>query len=95
VSVAALRDAGLPPAEAARAFRVLFTYTFGFVAFSPSATADQARRDLRGALASLPPDEYPVLASMVDEAVDAAAGDEQFDWGLELLLDGIELRSRR
>jgi AcrR family transcriptional regulator len=90
--LAALVDSGLPRDEAARAFRVLFTYVFGFVAFSPTAAADESRAGLRAALDALPPADYPVLASMVDEAVDAAAGDEQFDFGLELLLDGIEAR---
>jgi hypothetical protein len=46
-------------------------------------------------MATLPPDEYPLLASMADEAVAAAAGDEQFDFGLELILDGVEARARR
>ncbi len=90
----ALIDAGLPRAEAARTFRLLFTYVFGYVAFSPDAAADQARADVRTSLAALPPDEYPVLTSMVDEAVAAAAGDEQFDFGLALILDGVEARAR-
>lgn len=90
--VAALVDAGLPRDEAARAFRLLFTYVFGYVAFSPQATADAARSEVRASLAALPPDEYPLLSSMVDEAVAAAAGDEQFDFGLELILAGIEAR---
>jgi AcrR family transcriptional regulator len=94
-SVQALLDAGLPPGDAARAFRVLFTYTFGFVAFSPSATADDARRHVRAGLAALPPDEYPAIAAMADEAAAAVAGDEQFDYGLELVLDGIEARAER
>jgi AcrR family transcriptional regulator len=91
--IKALLDAGLDRAEAARAFRVLFTYVFGFVAFSPTATADVARRDVRAALAALPPEEYPLLTTMSDEAAAAAAGDEQFAFGLELLLDGIEARA--
>ena len=91
-AVSTLVEVGLPPAAAARAFRVIFTYIFGFVAFSPTASADDARREMRVALASLPPDEYPTITSMVDDAVDAAAGDEQFDYGLNLILDGIEAR---
>ena len=91
--VQALIDAGLDKAEAARAFRLLFTYVFGFVAFSPAATADDARSEVRAALAVLPPAEYPLLSSMADEAAAAAAGDEQFRFGLELILDGIEARA--
>ena len=92
LAVKSLVDAGLPHSEAARAFRVIFTHIFGFVAFSPTAKADDARREMRVALASLPPDEYPTIASMVDDAVDAATGDEQFAYGLDLILDGIEAR---
>lgn len=94
-AVRALVDAGLPRDEAARAFRLLFTYVFGSVAFSPDASADAARAQIRTSLAALPPDEYPLLSSMVDEAVAAAAGDEQFDFGLELILDGIEARAAK
>jgi AcrR family transcriptional regulator len=93
--VRALIEAGLPRDEAARAFRLLFTYVFGFVAFSPSTASDSARREIRAALAALPPDEYPLLSSMGDEAAAAAGGDDQFDYGLELLLDGIEARAER
>jgi AcrR family transcriptional regulator len=93
--VRALVDAGLPRAEAARAFRLLFTYVFGYVAFSPSATADAAREQVRSSLAALPPGEYPLLSSMAGEAAAAAAGDEQFEFGLELILDGIEARAAR
>lgn len=90
--VRALIDAGLPRDEAARAFRLVFTYVFGYAAFSPDAMADTARAEVRASLAALPPGEYPLLSSMVDEAVAAAAGDEQFEFGLELILDGIEAR---
>jgi AcrR family transcriptional regulator len=88
-----LVDSGLPRDDAARAFRALFTYVFGFVAFSPTAAAGESRAGLRAALGGLPPADYPLLTSMVDQAVDAAAGDDQFDFGLALLLDGIEARA--
>jgi AcrR family transcriptional regulator len=91
--VDALLDAGLDKAEAARAFRVIFTYVFGYVAFSPTANADAARREVRAAMVALPPDDYPLLSSMADEAEAAAAGDEQFDYGLGLILDGIEAQA--
>ena len=89
----ALLDAGLSREQAARAFRVVFTYVFGYVAFSPSATADTAQREVRAALAGLDPGTYPALSSMPDEAAAAAAGDEQFEHGLELILDGIAARA--
>jgi hypothetical protein len=34
------------------------------------------------------------LSSMPDEAAAASSGDEQFDYGLELILDGIKARIR-
>lgn len=94
-AVRSLVEAGLPPAEAARAFRVIFTHIFGYVAFSPSAQADDARREMRVALAGLSPADYPTITSIADEAVEAAAGDEQFEYGLNLILDGIEARLAR
>ena len=63
-----------PRAEAARAFRVLFTYIFGFVAFSPRRRPTKPRREMRVALAALPPDDYPTITSMTDEAVDGRRG---------------------
>jgi AcrR family transcriptional regulator len=70
----ALLDAGLSRQDAARAFRAVFTYVFGYVAFSPSATADAARREVRSALAGLDPDTYPALSSLPEEAAGAASG---------------------
>src|SRR4051812_40369485 len=58
--VTILRRAGFPGRDAARAFRLLFTYVFGYVSFSPDETAGDARRDARSAVAALPPDEYPM-----------------------------------
>jgi hypothetical protein len=89
----ALVDSGLSKPEAARAFRVIFTYVFGFVAFSPASAEDEQGREIRAALAALPPGEYPLLSSMVDEAMSAVSGDEQFEFGLGLVLDGIEART--
>ncbi|MGI8511079.1 MAG: TetR/AcrR family transcriptional regulator [Solirubrobacteraceae bacterium] len=92
VGMRVLMDAGFPRDEAARVFRLLFTYTFGFAAFSPDEQSDVARAAARTALSALPADEYPALTSSVDEAAQAMAGDEAFDYGLERILDGIEAR---
>jgi AcrR family transcriptional regulator len=87
-----LERAGFGRADAARAYRTLWLYVFGFAAFnSPEDPAD-LKRHVRGALAALPLDEYPLLTSGVDEAVSAMAGNEQFEFGLDLLLDGIEAK---
>ena len=92
-AVAALRAGGLPPAEAARAFRTLFVYVFGSAMFSPREASAEERRALRMAYAGLDPGEFPTLTSMPEEAADALGGDEQFRFGLEVVLDGIAART--
>ena len=82
--------AGFTPEQAARAYRTMFVYTFGFASFNPPAADAEAKRQARAALAALPKAEYPSLAAAIEEAVDATGGDEQFEFGLALLLDGLE-----
>ena len=89
-AVGTLRGAGFDPAPAARHFRTLFVYTFGIAVFSPAGEAADQRRRVAGALASLPPDEYPVLSGQLVEMLDTLDGERQFEHGLALLLDGIE-----
>jgi AcrR family transcriptional regulator len=90
-----LRRAGFGRAAAARAFRLLFTYVFGYVSFSPDETADEARRDSRAAMAALPPDDYPSLADASDELAEAMAGQETFDFGLDRIIDGLDAHLRK
>lgn len=87
--VAALRDAGFDAATAAQHFRTLFVYTFGVAVFGATATADERGR-VAGALAALPPDEYPTLSAHLAEMVDTLEPALQFKHGLETILDGIE-----
>jgi len=89
-----LRRAGFSRIDAARAFRLLFTYVFGYVSFSPDATAEQAKRQSLAATAVLPPDEYPALRDTAGELADAMAGQETFDFGLDRIIDGLEARLR-
>jgi AcrR family transcriptional regulator len=92
VAMRALLDAGLPRADAARAFRSLFLYTFGFVAFSAGGPPDELRRQARAALADLSAGEFPTLHASVDEMAETLSGDEQFEFGLAQLLDGVQAR---
>jgi AcrR family transcriptional regulator len=87
-----LHSAGFDSREAAKAFRLLFTYVFGFAGLSPEQTAEQARRQAAAAIAVLPPEEYPNLSKAAAEASTAMAGEEQFEYGLERILDGLEAR---
>jgi AcrR family transcriptional regulator len=89
-----LLDAGFPPAEAARAFRLLFVHVFGSSAFAPRAPGPAERRQLEAALLTLPEDEFPAMRTAAVGAADALGGDEQFRYGLDRILDGLEARLR-
>src|SRR4051812_18025391 len=97
VGIAALVEAGLDRAEAARAFRAVFLYVFGFVAFSdpePEIT-DERRRATAAAAAELPPGDFPLLSGMGAEMAETLGGDVQFEYGLDVVLDGIAARVQR
>lgn len=88
-----LRGAGFPYELATRAFSVLDCYIYGFAVQKSNFTAgggDQAER--AGAFRSaVPAETYPHLARVAE--LTAAAGydeDADFDFGLELILDGLE-----
>ena len=87
-----LLDAGFDKREAAQSYRLLFTYVVGFASLSPEQTADEARRQAAAAIAMLPPEAYPNLSQAAAEASAAMAGEEQFQYGLERILDGLEAR---
>jgi AcrR family transcriptional regulator len=90
--LAILQGAGFEPDEAARAWRALCGYAFGFTAFDEGARpADSARR-ARAALAALPEDEYPALTAAAGGFAASLASAEELDYGLERLLDGLEAR---
>jgi AcrR family transcriptional regulator len=89
-----LRGAGFSPRDAAQGFRLLFTYLFGYVSFSPESGAEDARRQARVATAALPRDEFPAVSESADELADAMAGQEAFDFGLDRIVDGLEARLR-
>ena len=87
-----LTGAGLPRDEAARGFRLLFTFLFGYAALSPAGAEETAGRSARSALAALPPERYPALTAAVEEAAAAMGGEETFAFGLDLILDGLAAR---
>lgn len=90
-----LLDAGFPPEEAARTFRVLFVYVLGSMLFGPDELTAEQRRGIKAALLLLPDDEFPAIARMPDELAASMGGEVQFDYGLDLILDGIEARAAR
>lgn len=84
-----LVEAGFSAPEAARAWRSLFVYTFGFAQFTPAEVPAAVRREWQRRLDALPADEFPVLTSASREAVDTMSGEAQFDHGLDRLLWGL------
>ena len=86
-----LREAGFTTAQAASAWRALYSYTFGFATFRLAPTPEEAGRRVRVAVAGLPKSEYPAIAEAADDLGDAFATDE-FDFGIDRLLDGLEAR---
>jgi AcrR family transcriptional regulator len=87
-----LREAGLDPREAASAFRLIFTYTFGFAGLSPARATDRTRTKAATAAAALPPDTFPNLIATAPEWTHAMAGTDQFRYGLDRILDGLQAR---
>ena len=86
--LAILLDAGFDERRAARAWRALLSYTFGF---APTAMqGDGATLRTRSAIAALPDETYPALHAAGAELARALAADDEFARGLDLLLDGLE-----
>jgi AcrR family transcriptional regulator len=87
-----LREAGFETADAAAAWRLLFTFTFGYAAFSATEPSADQQAEWRRQLSELPVDEYPVMAREATVIVPWMAGRRPFEQGLELILDGLEAR---
>jgi AcrR family transcriptional regulator len=91
--LACLRAAGFPIALAVHAFSTLDSYIYGFVLQERNLTFDtpdglvDAGEEL---LRNLPVDEFPSLRETIIEFARIGAGyADEFDWGLELILDGL------
>ena len=97
-SLTVLVDAGLPPRVIALASDMFALYVGGF-AFEESmrvpplgderAGVDQLAEYFR----SLPPDEFPALVALADDLT-AGDADERFEFGLELLVRGLEAMAK-
>ena len=94
MAMEALLEAGLDPREAASAFRVIFLYAFGFTAFSAPDLTPELRRGARAAAAELPEADFPIVTAAIEEMVSTLGGEEEFERGLELILDGIADRAQ-
>lgn len=87
-----LTDAGFEVREAAIAWRLLFTYVFGYAAFSSHEPSEELKAEWQQQLSELPPDQYPLITESAAELVHWMAGTKPFEQGLEIILDGLEAR---
>lgn len=90
VGMEILREAGFGKRDAARAYRTLFLYAFGFSAFGPGLRGSDDREQVREVLSTLPPERFPWLLEAAEEAAEAMADATVFEFGLDRLLDGLE-----
>ena len=90
-----LVDAGFDVEEAAGAWRLLFTYVFGYASFSSPEAAPELKREWAEQMGALPGDEYPLIAAAAEWLPEWMTGRQPFDFGLGLILDGLELRLAR
>jgi AcrR family transcriptional regulator len=88
-----LREAGFSFADAVHAYSMLDSYTYGFALqekTSPFETPQEAAEMARTTVGDLGA-RYPYLAEVVEEfARDGYDYAEEFEFGLDLILDGLE-----
>ncbi|WP_307816590.1 TetR/AcrR family transcriptional regulator C-terminal domain-containing protein [Nocardioides limicola] len=89
-----LRDGGFSVSLAAHAFSALDAYVYGFVLTEvnlPFEADETAAEYAAGLGEALPAAEFPHLAEMVSHAIaDGYDYGDEFDFGLHLILDGLE-----
>ncbi|MFF3850504.1 TetR/AcrR family transcriptional regulator [Streptomyces sp. NPDC002328] len=80
---------------AARAFTAIGHYVIGFAIqqHSPRTSSPEDQRQLRNYYHSLDPAAYPATTAAADELT-SVSPHEEFRFGLDLLLDGLEQASR-
>jgi AcrR family transcriptional regulator len=87
-----LRDAGFDRVTAARAHLTLLHHALGSATWDVRLNVGrdaESRRRRRAALRAMSPTDYPTLVDLARELVDEAAGEEQFLFGLEVILAGL------
>jgi AcrR family transcriptional regulator len=94
-----LRGAGFSVALTAHALSVVDAYVYGFAMQEKALPFDSEERStevIEHILAAMPADEWPHLVEFSREHVLKPGYDygKEFEWGLDLVLDGLE-RSRR
>jgi AcrR family transcriptional regulator len=92
-----LREAGFPPREALFAFRALQAFAVGSVIMEPGSAAaapdGETREDIAGRFAGLPRRDFPYLVEAAEQTA-RVGPDDEFDHGLDLILEGLRARLR-
>lgn len=93
-----LMKAGFSPAEADWAWNALDSHLYGFTIqmlkfpFAPESYAEQAREFMP----MIPAEIYPHLRALANEVAEGRHdGIQDFEFGLSMILDGLEARLRR
>jgi AcrR family transcriptional regulator len=92
-----LRDAGLSDRDTAQAFHAFGGYIQGFVMMELGSIAggtDEAKLKAHAELAAALPGEFDALQAVSPYFAECAA-DEQFEFGLDLLIRGLEAKANR
>jgi AcrR family transcriptional regulator len=94
-----LREAGFSYQLADRAWNAIDSHIYGFTLQELNFPLDRAEyaSAARGFLPMLPAEQYPYMRELTQLVADGAHhGVQQFEFGLELILDGLErLRTKR
>jgi AcrR family transcriptional regulator len=91
-----LRGAGLSDRDTAQAFHAFGGYIQGFVMMELGSIAggsDEEHMKMHAELAAAMPGEFPALQAVSRYFADCEP-DEQFEFGLELLIRGLEAKAR-
>jgi AcrR family transcriptional regulator len=96
--IGSFRQAGFSVAMAAHAFSALDSYVYGFALQEASMPFDTAEETVELAamiLEQLHPEEYPHLTELTVEHVLQPGYDygDEYEYGLDLILDGLERRA--
>jgi hypothetical protein len=93
--IGSLRGGGFSVEMAAHAFLLLDSYIYGFVVQEmslPFGTSDETAERAGAVLQTLPANQYPHLAEMATAHVTRPGHNyaHEFEFGLDLILDGLE-----
>ena len=93
--IGSLRQGGFSIGMSAHAYSVLDGYVYGFALTKmnlPFETSDEIAKVAESMLQPFPVNEYPNLVEMLSEHVMKPGYDygEEFEYGLDLILDGLE-----